>query len=143
MGPWATYIETNVDLANTTLHTDSAPFYKGIGMEMKGHESVNHAEGEYVRGVVTTNMAEGYFSQLKRSLDGTHHHVSREHLGPYAGEFDFRYTTCKMADSERAVRMVGQAGGKRLTYVGLTGRGVRPPMSGRRPLPRRRQDPLG
>ena len=117
------------------------PFYLGIGEEMKGHESVNHAEREYVRGVVTTNMAEGYFSQLKRSQDGTHHHVSSEHLGRYTGEFDFRYTTCKLADSERAVRMVGQAGGKRLTYDGLTGHGVRPPVSGRRPLPKRRPNP--
>lgn len=31
-----------------------------------------------VRGAVHTNTAEGYFSQLKRSIDGTHHHVSRD-----------------------------------------------------------------
>ena len=42
------------------------------------------------RGDVTTNHAEGYFSQLKRSIDGTHHHVSQEHLGRYLAEFDFR-----------------------------------------------------
>lgn len=134
-------IDANVDMPNTVLHTDSATFYQGIGAEMKGHESVNHHEGEYVRGVVTTNMAEGYFSQLKRSLDGTHHHVSREHLGRYTGEFDFRYTTCKLADSERAVRMIRQAPGKRLTYDGLIGKGVRPPLSGPRPRPLRRQGP--
>ena len=33
----------------------------------------------------TTNRAEGFFSQLKRSLDGTHHHVSHEHLHRYVG----------------------------------------------------------
>jgi hypothetical protein len=43
-----------------------------------------------VRGDVTTNLAEGYFSQLKRSLDGTHHHVTREHLHRYLAEFDHR-----------------------------------------------------
>jgi hypothetical protein len=32
---------------------------------------------------------------LKRSIDGTHHHVSREHLNRYLAEFDFRYSTRK------------------------------------------------
>ena len=32
---------------------------------------------------VSTNMAEGYFSQLKRSIDGTHHHASDAHLPRY------------------------------------------------------------
>jgi hypothetical protein len=38
------------------------------------------ARGEHVRYDVTTNHAEGYFSQSKRSIDGTHHKVSTEHL---------------------------------------------------------------
>ena len=53
------------------------------------------AAGEYVRGDVSTNPAEGYFSQLKRSLDGTHHHVSVEHLERYLAEFDFMYSWCR------------------------------------------------
>lgn len=28
---------------------------------------------------------------LKRSIDGTHHHVSRKHLQKYVNEFAFRY----------------------------------------------------
>ena len=48
-----------------------------------------------VRGNVSTNLNEGYFSQLKRSLDGTHHHVSVEHLQRYLHQFDFLYTHCK------------------------------------------------
>jgi len=35
-------------------------------------------------------------AQLKRSINGTHHHVSPEHLHRYLAEFDFRYSTCKM-----------------------------------------------
>lgn len=80
------------------------------------HESVNHNAGEYVRGSVTTNQAEGYFSQLKRSIDGTHHHVSVEHLPRYLAEFDFRYSTRKISDTARMEKMVSQAGGRRLTY---------------------------
>jgi hypothetical protein len=68
---------------------------------------------------VSTNQAENYFSQLKRSIDGTHHHVSKEHLPRYLAEFDFRYSTCKLSDSERLQRMVDQTQGRRLTYEPL------------------------
>ena len=69
-----------------------------------------------MRGDVTTNQAEGYFSQLKRSLDGTHHHVSVEHLPRYLAEFDYRYSTRKLSGTARMGRLMGQVGGRRLTY---------------------------
>lgn len=59
---------------------------------------------------------EGYFSQLKRSLDGTHHHVSFEHLDRYLAEFDFRYSTRKISDAERVRELAGRMGGRRLSY---------------------------
>ncbi len=62
------------------------------------------------------NTAEGYFSQLKRSIDGTHHHVSAKHLHRYVGEFDYRYNTRKVKDGERTVRAIRQSAGKRLMY---------------------------
>ncbi len=72
--------------------------------------------GEYVRSDVTTNPVENFFSQLKRSIDGTHHQVSHEHLDRYLAEFDFRYSTRKMSDTRRMERLMGQTGGRRLTY---------------------------
>jgi transposase-like protein len=107
------------DIPNTVLHTDGARSYLSIRAEFAAHESVDHFSGEYVRGDVTTNQAENYFSQLKRSLDGTHHHVSREHLPRYLAEHDFRYSTRKISDSERMVRLMGQTSGRRLTYKRL------------------------
>jgi hypothetical protein len=86
------------------------------GASQAGYEFVSHDAREYVRGDVTTNHAETYFSQLKRSLDGTHHHVSREHLERYLAEFDFRYSTCKQTDTERMGQIVEQTHGRRLTY---------------------------
>jgi transposase-like protein len=106
----------NVDTITSELHTDQWGGYIGIGIEMKRHESVNHAAGEYVRGTVTTNHAEGYFSQLKRSIDGTHHHVSREHLSRYLAEFDFRYSHRAVNDSTRMRAVFDRTGGRRLTY---------------------------
>jgi len=90
--------------------------YTEPGRDFASHEIVNHGAGEYVRGDVYTNTAEGYFSQLKRSIDGTHHHVSERHLGRYLGEFDFRYNTRKMKDGERTKQAIEQTAGRRLTY---------------------------
>jgi hypothetical protein len=38
---------------------------------------VNHSIHEYARGPITINQAENYFSQLKRSISGTHHAISK------------------------------------------------------------------
>ncbi len=106
----------HVDMAGSVLWTDEAKYYKVLGKEFAAHHSVNHSEGEYVRNGASTNRAEGFFSQLKRSLDGTHHHVSREHLHRYVAEFDYRYSTCKVSDEARMAAVVGRADGRRLTY---------------------------
>ncbi len=100
------------------LMTDSAAFYKTIGPQFARHEAVNHSAGEYVRGVAHVNTAENYFGQLKRSVDGTYHHVSERHLDRYLAEFDFRYNTRKMSDGDRTELAIAQSGGKRLTYNG-------------------------
>lgn len=109
-------IEEVMDPRRTWLYTDEHKGYTAIAPRMAGHESVNHSNGEYVRGNVSTNLVEGYFSQLKRSLDGTHHHVSTEHLGRYLAEFDFRSSTHFVDDAQRMRRLLGQVGGRRLTY---------------------------
>ena len=82
-------IEKHVDLPATVLHTDSAPVYVKIGWKAQDHQSVNHIMGEYVRGAVTTNHAEGYFAQLKGSIAGTFHNVSVQHLPRVPGRVCF------------------------------------------------------
>lgn len=109
-------IAKDCDMSQTILHTDGLKSYQKIAHEFADHECVDHSAGEYVRGDVTTNHVEGYFSQLKRSLDGTHHHVSVEHLPRYLAEFDFRYSTRDMTDDARTKRLFGQVGGRRITY---------------------------
>jgi transposase-like protein len=111
-------IAENVSMSATVLHTDSSNAYDHFAHELSARFSVNHSEGEYVRGDVSTNVAENYFSQLKRSLDGTHHHVSKEHLNRYLTEFDFRYSTCKRTDFERMGILMTRVGGRRLRYQG-------------------------
>ncbi len=114
-------IAEQVAMAESHLHTDSWKGYLPLAGEFASHQTVDHSAGEYVRGNVTTNAAESYFSQLKRSIDGTHHHVSVEHLPRYLAEFDYRYNTRKLTDSGRMQRMIDQSAGRRLTYKPLTG----------------------
>src|SRR5205807_177237 len=110
------------DMPSSVLHTDALMGYRDMGTEFIEHEWVDHSSYEYVRGEVSTNAAESYFSQLKRSIDGTHHNVSRVHLPRYLAEFDFRFSTRKLTDSARMERMIGQAAGRRLSYKPLLGR---------------------
>ena len=109
--------------AETHLHTDAAPVYKTLAPEFASHGSVNRSAGEYARDGISTNQAESFFAQFKRSLDGTHHNVSKEHLQRYASEFEFRWNTSHMTDSERVQSLVDGTQGKRLPYKPLVNRG--------------------
>jgi transposase-like protein len=111
----------NVDMERSVLYTDESTIYDHLGREFIEHNAVNHSEGEYVRGNITTNRAEGYFGQLKRSLDGTHHKISKTHLQRYLTEFDFRYSTCNMTDAQRMAKLVDGAEGRRLSYKRIKG----------------------
>lgn len=106
----------------TVLFTDTLPVYAKPGQMFAAHETVNHGADEYAkdtpRGRAHINTAEGYFSQMKRGIDGTYHHVSAKHLHRYVAEYDYRYNTRKVKDGERTVRAIRQATGRRLLYEG-------------------------
>jgi transposase-like protein len=110
----------NVDPSGSVLGTDKWASYGPVGQEFAKHVRVDHDRGQYVLDGVGTNLCENFFGQLKRSIDGTHHRVSVEHLPRYLAEFDFRYTTRKESDTERFARLMSQVGGRRLTYKRIT-----------------------
>ena len=115
--------EERVNPNHSILWTDEGRQYETLGKKFIAHETVDHSEEQYVsRTGAGTNLAEGFFSQLKRSIDGTYHHVSREHLQRYLDEFSFRYSTRRLKDSARLQRMVDQSKGRRLSYKPLTTR---------------------
>lgn len=104
--------------ADATLMTDGSRLYVPIGREMGAHERVDHGRGEYVRdGVWHTNTVENFFGQLKRSLDGTHHHVGEDHLHRYVDEFAYRYNTRGWTDGQRLLDTLGSVSGRRLMYA--------------------------
>lgn len=109
-------MDEQLDVGATHLHTDQGWHYRKLGRDFASHSTVNHNVGEYVRGDVSTNQAEAFFSQLKRGIDGTHHHVSRKHLHRYLAEFDHRHSSRDLSDGQRMVRVVAQSAGRRLSY---------------------------
>lgn len=92
---WATtsraksFLRANLE-AGAELHTDESRIYLWSKHEYD-HKFITHSKGEYGRGLVTTNTIEGFWSQLKRSMDGTYHVVSPKYLQQYVNEFVFRY----------------------------------------------------
>ena len=110
-------IVTNV-VRSAHLMTDESPVYTGVGREFNGHSSVNHSASEYVTtgGFKHSNTVENFFSIFKRGVIGTYHHMSEAHLARYCREFDFRYNTRTLSDSERTIEAIKGARGKRLMY---------------------------
>lgn len=101
----------------STIMTDGAriylPYYHFLDYKMK---SVIHSKKEFVRGDAHTNTAEGFFSQIKRSIAGTYHRVSPKHLHSYLDEFAWRLTYARSETSlfwlllERLCRLPGGVG---------------------------------
>lgn len=118
-------LKEHVSITKARIMTDGGPAYRALKTFGYAHESVDHAADEYVRGDVHTNTVEGYYSILKRGLNGTYHHVSKHHLHRYLAEFDHRYSTRSklgVEDQERTAGIIKAAEGKRLRYKPLVGR---------------------
>jgi len=89
-------IDRKVD-RSASLYSDELAVYRYAPRFGFRHRKVNHGRGEYVRGDIHTNTIEGFWSQVKRSIGGTHHSVSRKYLQNYINEFSFRYNHRKDA----------------------------------------------
>lgn len=84
-------IDANV-IPGGAVHTDELRSYLGLHMRGHRHMTVNHRAHEYVGFAgASTNGIEGFWSQLKRGINGTHIHVSARHLPKYLGEFEYRH----------------------------------------------------
>jgi len=111
-------LRENVDPASR-LHTDESKLYTKVGEEFASHETVKHTAGEYARGDVHNNSAEGFFNVFKRGMRGVYQHCDEKHLHRYLSEFEFRHNTrtkLGWTDTQRAQRAIEGAEGKRLTY---------------------------
>jgi hypothetical protein len=101
------------------IHTDESKLYGIAPWHFAHHETIKHSDDEYVRGDVTTNTVEGYFSIFKRGMKGVYQHCGEKHLHRYLAEFDFRYNTrtaLGFNDFMRVEQLAVGIKGKRLTY---------------------------
>ena len=86
----APIIEYHVQ-AGATVYTDELKSYTDLTKRGYQHSRVNHSERVYVSGDVHTNTMEGFWSLVKRGIDGVYHSVSAKHLQGYLNEYSWRY----------------------------------------------------
>ena len=105
-----------------TVYSDGWPGYDHLKSYQFVHETVNHMD-EYIRGSVSTQAIENFWSCLKRSLNGTYIAVEPFHLDRYLDEQMFRFNNrIGHNDGTRFQKALSQVAGKRLTWDELTGK---------------------
>jgi transposase len=68
--------------------------------QFRDEPKVLHQEKIYVMGDVHTQTIDGFWSLVKRGINGAYHHVSPKYLQHYLDEYSFRYNH---RDDERAM----------------------------------------
>lgn len=75
------FLKANLN-EGAVVHTDESGIYSRAKRTFI-HEAVNHSQGEYARGAVSTTTIDGFWNLMKRSIRGTYTHVSSSHLNRY------------------------------------------------------------
>ena len=107
--------------AGATIYTDEHRGYAGLHGYRRG--SVRHSAGQYVRaGNIHINGTEAMWAVLRRSIHGTWHQVSINHLARYANEATFRLNEAnvKVHTLDRLDAFAARAFGTRITWKELT-----------------------
>lgn len=111
-------IRENIEQGSVMV-TDENRAYKQLNENEYLHATVNHSAKEYVRDLAHTNTIEGFWSILKRQINGIHHSISPKHLQRYCNEAAYRYNSRKITQDARFTNAVSNCEG-RLTYNTLT-----------------------
>ena len=85
-----------VSLAQVLRMSDEEAYdaFRAIRFASNGGEAYSTAEG-------CTNMAESFFSRLRRAEVGTHHHIAGPYLAAYAAEMDWREDNRRVSNGEQ------------------------------------------
>jgi len=84
------FVKENISFT-AEIKTDEYRGYSNLNKLGYNHDTVDHGRKQFVKGKAHTNNLEGFWSQLKRSINGTYHFVSPKYLQAYVNEFSFRY----------------------------------------------------
>lgn len=78
-------------LPKSIIYTDELNSYNGLKRMGYEHKRVHHASKVYVIGTAHTNSIEGFWSLVKRGINGVYHAVSDKYLQSYLDEYSFRF----------------------------------------------------
>lgn len=78
-------------LPKSVVYTDELPSYNTLPKFGYDHRRIHHASKVYVMGDIHTNSIEGFWSLVKRGINGVYHAVSDKYLQAYLDEYAFRY----------------------------------------------------
>ena len=91
----------------TVIHADEASHWDRLDARFTAHR-INHSVC-YSDGTACTNMAESYFSRLRRAEIGTHHSIAGQYLGAYASEMAWREDNRRVDNGTQFTMVVGAA----------------------------------
>ena len=91
----------------STVYADEAAHWAAFHACFKA-KRINHSEA-YSTSEACTNMAESFFSRLRRAEVGTHHHIAGPYLAAYAAEMDWREDNRRISNGEQYAAIVTAA----------------------------------
>ena len=112
------FVMDNVELGSM-LYTDENRAYSGLEY-VYDHGTVKHSVGEYVDEQIHVNGMESFWATLKRSINGTYHHMSKKHLQRYVNQFCAKHNLRNMDTMHQMEHIAACMVGKRLMYRDLT-----------------------
>ncbi|MDB5659825.1 MAG: putative transposase [Cypionkella sp.] len=102
-GEGVALVRANV-VAGTTVHADQASHWDKLAAHFP-IKRINH-DVAYSKDGACTNMAESFFSRLRRAEIGTHHHIAGKYLGAYAAEMAWREDNNRVANGSQFAMLV-------------------------------------
>lgn len=99
-------VAANVE-AGSTVHADEASHWDNLHARF-ATKRINHSEA-YSKDGACTNMAESFFSRLRRAETGTHHHISGKYLSAYATEMAWREDVRRVSNGGQFAQVVSAA----------------------------------
>lgn len=99
-------VAANID-DNAIIHADEATAWDRLEGQFLT-KRINHSEC-YSDGDACTNMAESFFSRLRRAETGIHHHIAGPYLNAYANEMAWRENNRRVSNGEQFLAIVDAA----------------------------------
>lgn len=109
------FIRANA-VSDATKYTDEHKGYNGLS----NHYTCQHGARNWVEGQAHTNGIESFWAVLKRSYNGTFHHLSPKHLYRYVREFTARHNMRPLDTDEQMSLIAKSLIGRRIRYEDLT-----------------------